>query len=55
MCGAEEIRNDRIGTALDSLEEQRGSGCIDHTTMNLCRFEIRVDFGVDDDDFFFAG
>ena len=53
-CGAKQVGHGRPRRALHVREEQRGSAGGDHAAMDFCRFQIRVDLGVDDAQFALA-
>jgi hypothetical protein len=52
---AKQIRNDGILASLYPLEKQRRSLSLDNTAVNLCGFEVWINFSFDCDEVFFAG
>src|SRR5262249_49953984 len=44
-----------VMAAFDTFEQQRGTAFVDHATMDLGEFEVRINLGFDGDDFVFSG
>src|SRR5687768_9247476 len=51
---AEEIGDNRIVAAFNAFEEERRPPLLDYAPMNLGRLKVRIDFGFNCDDVFFA-